>query len=556
MRRIATAIGPVLALVAIAVPTAPAHSSVPRATDTQVVQTRDRVTSNRVTTDSSRTLLRGIGLDTASLGTTYVNVSWNWIKAATGYKIEVARTSDFSTGVTTQSKRNSARRPAGGREATVVGHLRDATYYWVRVRKMRGTHRSAWSAPVKVATRAHIPDRFQSVHSLVPSAAGTTKIRWRTEGGHTDLFRITTALSRFGSKTTPAVGRNSMTFTVDGDRRSLTLSPEQTAAAGAGIGTGRHLFYRIVAVRKGSADTATRRYPFMMQAQVAGQASTGTGTLLRYAAYNMHVATKDVAGHPWKDRQHLIAANIAQVNPAVAGIEELMPGMWVSDDGGAGLDAALRQAGAPQYELTRTTPYWSGAGQDTRILYDSSQVRLVDPCDETKPSCYIPLPDPLHQHVAAYALFQLPSGEEFYFISAHLSAGNDAKTDKLRGEQAKAISEGIAQINQHNLPVVIATDANSSQTSAGVDSPHTAWLNAGWYDTISAARVVNGQYNSVNHYQSPEEPSVYGFGSMYDTIMTLNMPGADLWKQVITGAPWPSDHNMVYADVRLPGAAP
>ena len=559
MRRIAPAIGPVLALVAIAVPT-PAHSSVPRATQTGALQTHDRITTDRVTTDGvtadrSGTRLRGIGLDTASLGTTYVNVSWNWIRAATGYKVQVAKTSDFSRVVTTRSKRSSAHRPVGGREATVVGHLRDATYYWVRVRKMRGTHRSAWSAPIQVATKAHTPDRFDKVWGVVGNAPGTTKVRWRTDGGHTDFFRITTALSRFGSKTTPDVGRNSMTFEVPGDQRSYTLSPEQTAAAGAGVGTGRHLFFRIVAVRKGTADTAVRRYPFQLQTEVAGEASTGTGTELRYAAYNMHVASKDVTGHPWKDRQHLIAENIAAVNPAVAGLEELMPSMWTDDDGGVGLQAALRQAGAGQYQLTRETPYWSGAWQDTRILYDANQVQLMSDCDPTVPSCYIEIPDPLHQHVAAYALFKdLASGQEFYFISVHLSAGNDAATDELRGEQAQAISDGIAQINTQNLPVVIATDANSSQTSAGVDSPHAVWLDDGWYNTISAATVVNGQYNSVNHYESPEEPSVYGFGSMYDTIMTLNMPGADLWKQVITGAPWPSDHNMVFTDVRLPGA--
>ncbi|HEY3529211.1 MAG TPA: hypothetical protein VGK78_08675 [Nocardioides sp.] len=546
MRRIAPAIGPVLALAVLVVPATPASATVLR-------ETQSGVTTSRVTYDANRTVLRGIGLDTASLGTTYVNVSWNWIKAATGYRVQVSRKKDFTRVVAKRSKRNSARRPAGGREAAVVGHLRDATYYWVRVRKVHGTHRSPWSAPVRVATKAHIPDRFEKVWSVVGTAPGTTKFRWRTDGGHTDLFRITTAVSRFGSPTTPRVGRNSMTFRVGGDRRSLTLTPEQTAAAGAGLGTGRHLFFRIVAVRKGEADTAARRYPFLMQTQVAGQASTGTGTLMRYAAYNMHVASKDVDGHLWKDRQQLIAANIAKAHPAVAGIEELMPGMWVSDDGGVGLDTALSQQGAPQYELTRTTPYWSGAGQDTRILYDPTEVQLMSDCDETVPSCYISIPDPLHPHVAAYALFEdLASGQEFYFISAHLSAGNDATTDALRGQQAQAISDGIAAINQQNLPVVIATDANSSQTSEGVDSPHTVWLNDGWYNTISAATVVNGQYNSVNHYQSPEEPSVYGFGSMYDTIMTLNMPGADLWKQVITGSPWPSDHNMIYTDVRLP----
>jgi hypothetical protein len=69
---------------------------------------------------------------------------------------------------------------------------------------------------------------------------------------------------------------------------------------------------------------------------------------------------------------------------------------------------------------------------------------------------------------------------------------------------------------------------------------------------MAAADAQNLQYNSVNHYDAPEKPCNYGFGSMYDTIVTLNMPGADRFVQVLTGAPWPSDHNMVYTDVRLP----
>ncbi len=86
---------------------------------------------------------------------------------------------------------------------------------------------------------------------------------------------------------------------------------------------------------------------------------------------------------------------------------------------------------------------------------------------------------------------------------------------------------------------MFATDANSSQTSKGVDAPHSALLRAGWYNTIAAAQSVNVRYDSVNRFRLPEKPSAYGFGSMFDTIMTLGMPGADLFKQVLTGAPGP-----------------
>ena len=237
----------------------------------------------------------------------------------------------------------------------------------------------------------------------------------------------------------------------------------------------------------------------------------------------------------------------------MVGVQELVPAMWTSADGGIGLRASLRRAGADSYRLTRTTAYFRRAPQDTRILYDASRVRMVSSCPNTRPSCYISLPNPDHRQVAAWARFQdLASGQQFYFVSAHLSKGNDATTDALRGRQAEAIDAGIRAINGQNLPVVFATDANSSQTSKGVDAPHTAMYRAGWYNTLAAAQTVNGRYNSVNGYTFPQRPSPYGFGSMLDTVMTLNMPGADLSRQVLAAAPGPSDHNMVLTDVRLP----
>src|SRR4051794_34553611 len=124
MRRIAPAIGSVLAFVAIAVPASPAHSSVPRGSETPTLQTaQPSATDTARTSRTSRTSRSRLGLDTASLGSRYVHVSWNWIRAASGYQVQVARVKDFSAVVSTQHKRNSARRPAGGREATTVGHL-------------------------------------------------------------------------------------------------------------------------------------------------------------------------------------------------------------------------------------------------------------------------------------------------------------------------------------------------------------------------------------------------------------------------------------------------
>jgi endonuclease/exonuclease/phosphatase family metal-dependent hydrolase len=543
--RIAPAIGTALALVAVAAPTTPAHSS--EARPASVSQESTRTTSDR---DASRG--GDIGLDASTPGASFVHVSWHWIKAASGYRVQVSKKSDFSSVVTTRKKRNSDRRPAGGREATVVGHLRDATYYWVRVRKISGTHKGPWSAAERVATKAMMPAKITAASGRVGPEPGSTKIHWKSDGDHTDFYRIVTALTPFGTAGHPGDGRHPMSWQVPGSARSFTMTPEQTTDAGAPLGSARHLFFRVTAVRSGKADTATREYAHLGSTPVRGRASTGSGTELRFVQYNMRVAANDVAGHPWRDRQHLIANNISQYNPAVASLQELMAGMWSDDQGGVGLDAALKQTGAGRYEVTRDQPYWTGAPQDTRILYDPNQVTLVSNCPTDTPSCYILLPDPKKKQIAAYAKFRdNASGQEFYFVSAHLTAGNDADTDALRGRQAAAMSDGIKAINGQNLPVIFGSDANSSQVSKGSDSPHAALLDAGWFDTQAAATVVNDDVNSVNAYRTQTE-SPYGFGSMYDTIETLNLPGANVWKQVLTGSPWPSDHNMIFTDLRLP----
>jgi endonuclease/exonuclease/phosphatase family metal-dependent hydrolase len=505
-------------------------------------------------TGTLRSAAHGIGLDTrsSSLGATYVNVSWNWIKAASGYRIQVSKNKDFSAVVAARKKANSLHRPAGGRLATVVGQLRDATYYWVRVRKVKGSHKGPWSSVVRVATKAHWPDPMSRVHGVAGPNPGQTTLRWRSDGGYTDFYRVTTALTPFGSAKTPRVGRSSMTFKVPGDRTHVTLSANQTAQAGAALGTGRHLFFRISAVRQGEADTQTRPYGRLLFTTIAGLAATGNAPQMRFGQYNMHIYSRDVAGHRWKDRASLVAKNIARVHPAVMSLQELLPAMWTHKAGGPGLNAALRHAGAGSYRLTRATAFAKGTPGDSRILYDPNKVQLVSSCDPNTVSCLIQIPDPDRRHYVAYAKFKdLASGDQFWFVSGHLTPGNHAATDDLRGHQADAIVTGIQQISQ-GLPVIVGGDFNSSQTSKGHDSPHTELLKAGYYNTMAAANQVNLQYNSVNAYVDHEKPSNYGFGSIIDTLMTLHMPGAAHYKEVSTGKPWPSDHNMIFTDHSLP----
>jgi len=499
------------------------------------------------------TTARSAGLDTRSkaLGAAYVSVSWNWSRSDRAYRVQVSRLVDFSEMDVSRVVRSKASRPSGGRQATVVGRLHDATYYYVRVRRV-GASKSSWSPTVRVATRAHIPDKITSSRAVPGANPGTTRITWSSTGHHTDYYKIVTATSPFGSKSRPAEGRNSMKFRAPASARALVLTPEQTQAAGAGLGTARHLFYRITAVRSGEAASTSRPYPFMKHATVAGQAPTTSGTAMRFAAYNVHVATKDVAGHRWADRAQRVANNIARQHPAITALAEMMPAMWTKDDGGPGLDVALQRAGAGQYTLTRKTPYGNGVSGDVRILYDPRLVQMTSTCDSSSFTCAIKIPGPGSFKVAAYARFKdLASGQEFWFVAVHFAHGNTSSSDDLRGRQAQAVADGMASVNSQHLPVIVAGDYNSSQTSPGHDQAHNALLDAGYYNTAAAVKQVHLTYNSVNSYRR-QRPSPYGFGSLFDTVMTLGMPGAARFEQILTGSPWPSDHNLVLADLRLP----
>jgi endonuclease/exonuclease/phosphatase family metal-dependent hydrolase len=402
--------------------------------------------------------------------------------------------------------------------------------------------------------RLDSPARITEAKGVRGPQPGETTIRWKTSGRRTDYFKITTALSPFGPRHHSS-GRHRTTFIVrNPDRRSYTLSAAQTAAAGAALNTGFRLFFRIKAINEGGSASRVRPYQHLEHATITGQSSRMSGRQLRFGEYNVRIESVDVRGHRWKSRQRLVARQIARVHPAVMGLQEMMPAMWTGrNSAGRGLRHALKRTGVGDYHLTRTTGYFSGAAQGQRILYDARQVAMTSTCRDTVPSCYISLPNPGSRRVAVYARFRdRASGKSFYFVSAHLTPGNSAAKDALRGRQAQAIDAGIRKVNTQHLPVVLAMDANSSQVSKGVDSPHTVLANAGWYNTLAARRAVNVGYNTVQHFELPQRPSAYGIGGMYDTIVTLGMPGADLWKQKLTGRPGASDHNLVFTKVRLP----
>jgi endonuclease/exonuclease/phosphatase family metal-dependent hydrolase len=354
----------------------------------------------------------------------------------------------------------------------------------------------------------------------------------------------------------PNQGWKSHVFRVGGNRRSITLKPRQVARAGAPLGSGRHLLFRVFAVRTGKKDQQVRGYAHIRAATISGEPARMRGVHIRVASYNVRLASLDTGtAHSWQFRAPLVAANLGRQHPTVAALQELVPAMWTHKAGGPGLRHSLKARGLGRYRLTRSTPYSSQIVGDARILYDRTRLHQVDRCRASRSSCGIVLPDVGHRSVAPYAEFKdLASGAKFWFVSTHLAHGKAAHFDRLRARQARTIIAGIHRINTQGLPVIIGGDLNSYQTCPGHNAPHQTLLNAGFYDTSAAAHQINLQFNSRNGFASPERPSPNGFGARLDAVMTIRMPGANRFKLVRTGAPYPSDHNLVYADLRLPAA--
>lgn len=428
--------------------------------------------------------------------------------------------------------------------------------------------------PTADAAKGKTPARISSVSSVEGPGVGEITIRWKSSGANTTKFTVKTGLSVFSRG---GSGRNSKTFSTGGSARSIILSAAQVRAAGAGVGTGNHLYYRVYA----SNGSKTRWFPNLRATMPEAAKATGNSKV-RVASFNIRTARgKD--RRSWLRRSGDVAREIKNANAGVVAVQELGPGRA---DGKKGtlkgkqrqtesLEKALSKIGAGRYQLTRTTPYVKpGTKSDTqgaRILYDTKKFKMVSRCSEKtgsrsySSSCSIKLPlnagdGETWRRRAAYALLQdKRTGDRFYFVSAHLDArgsGNlrkDKKFDRLRGHQAQAIDKAIKKINKHNYPVIIGGDLNSWQTDRAGNSSHDKLVAAGYYDTAHARVRVNMKYSTISHFEKVQKASAQGYASRLDMILVKHARGADKFAIVTkrVDGTRPSDHNLVLADLRF-----
>lgn len=441
------------------------------------------------------------------------------------------------------------------------------------------------------ARAVSVPSAVSSVSATAGARPGEAVFRWSSSGGNTDYFVLETALTAFStssSSSLPRHGRNPKAFTISAKARSWTMSAAQSKAAGAGAGSGNYLYYRLYAVNKEGSKVATKAYPNLraVMARPAGTMRSKKGTDLRVATFNVRTvkATKDKRS--WLKRVDDVANEILASRAGVVLLQEISPGRADGKGGSTAkvgrqtttlLDQLAKRGGTGfDYKMNRTTLLvktgQKRGTQGGRVLYDNKRYKMLSSCPEKtgkttyNASCSFKLPilssdSESKRRRGSYALLQnRKTGQKFWAVSAHLderhssSKTNGPKYERLRGDQARYLVSFINKINTKKYPVVFGADLNTWQSDKSGYSGHDVFVAAGYYDTASALTQVNIAYNTSNRFATTLGKSKHGYGPHLDVVMVKGgKGGADRWVNMLQNpdSDRPSDHNLVYADVRI-----
>jgi endonuclease/exonuclease/phosphatase family metal-dependent hydrolase len=515
-------------------------------------------------------------------GNTSLRVQWTWRAGIASYDLQVATDSSFAHLVKQQSVAGSSSSPSGGVVAVTVSGLKNATTFKLRVRARTSGVTSAWSATLSASTTVHWPGVLGGVTASPGPGVGQITFRWTSDGTYTTSFHVETALTMWSlaNPDLPRYGRQHTVFKVGSTKRSLTLSAAQVTAAGAGVSTGNHFYYRVLALNWGTAGHHVRQSALLgVRPKPGAPASSGTG--IRVASFN--VLTAKSTSHPWLQRANDVAQQIVAVNPAIAALQELTPGRADGKSGSTAgharqtdsLLSALGRNGGGKYKLVRTTPYVSPGTvtgtQGARILYDKTKYQLLTSCPNSSSggnyssSCSIKLPiasgeSESARRWAAYAEFRnRTTGKRFFFVSAHLSWTSSTnhttrqRFNTLRRNQMATITSLIDQRNTAHEQVIVAGDMNSWQSNPYGNAPHDYLVQHGYYDASAAVTAVNLKYPTANHFQTTLQASAQSYAAQIDMIFVKGSTGAVRFQNVmkVTDSSRPSDHNLVYADLVL-----
>ena len=319
--------------------------------------------------------------------------------------------------------------------------------------------------------------------------------------------------------------------------------------------------------------------------QVAGPAS------IRVASYNvLSVSLDDKASgeqRPWLERRDAVLDGITSQHPDVLGLQEanqsIMFASRLKDGDNQYRDVlnGLNARGA-HYAVTNDwanncvtawrssncTYEYHGAAGDDRILYDTDTMSLV-----SQGSYYY-----THQfndskrNLAWAVLRSKANGAAFLFVDTHLEAADPA-TRELQWKEL------IPQIDQlrGGLPVISVGDYNTQKFDPIASRMLPAMKAAGYGDVLNqtyqvsartsprAQHLVNAWLSTENHFR--RDVTGFGYaadrtkiGNGIDYVFASNDLPVTEYQLVLDYDPatlrvngvFPSDHNLIRADIILP----
>lgn len=363
------------------------------------------------------------------------------------------------------------------------------------------------------------------------------------------------------TSSTADMSQDVKTYKVAKSHTDYTIDATASRYAYAKPSSGNYVFVRIYAI-KSNGKTGVSPY----QAVRLNAPTTPTAAQqLTVATYNVRTAETDLKGHSWKSRISAVAARIKESNASVVAIQEAgdHPDTYktIITQTASGkkksrdyywqfeqLRDAVNTVGG-SYQLTDDQEYSLGSGKEgTRILYDDSKLTMLSQGN------FAPSAVNTYLRYVPWALFQdKVTGEQFYFISAHLDNRKDKARSttlyKLRLKQTTSIINKARTFAESGHQVVLAGDLNSNIYSVptnGVDRKLSA---AGFFDAYATANNVNEFKVTFNNFAKSKTSA-----SRTDYIMTFgrsDLTGAYSYKNWTAKSKgvYASDHNLQSAVV-------
>ncbi|MFY0407850.1 endonuclease/exonuclease/phosphatase family protein [Solicola sp. PLA-1-18] len=146
------------------------------------------------------------------------------------------------------------------------------------------------------------------------------------------------------------------------------------------------------------------------------------------------------------------------------------------------------------------------------------------------------------------------TGSRFMMVNAHLVNGNTAARDRVRRAQTRTLVAKTRTVNTAGLPLVVAGDFNTHRDHAS-DAPTKVLKQSGFVNSYDvAAKRVKSSYSSNNQLRR-KPPRKYLHA---DYVWVSRGTSVSRWSQAIRlrkgkfVGTIPSDHNPVFASIRLP----